>query len=644
MSGPPKTPSPAWPGLRRWLAASVRRRLLAGLLVALAASGILLTTLALSMGQRSLHSEQEAAADRLATVFEASLHNAMLRRDLAGLGRILETLGQAPGVTRASLLDVRGEIRFASDVSLLGERPPDALEGLCLVPGCARATPQHRWSATPEGLALRVAYPIANQNRCASCHGKPSERPFNGVLLIDLQPLPPDTGLHSHGALLALGLAALTLFGGMMAWTLRRQISQPLLRLTAAADGLAAGQTGARAGMPGSDEFARLGQHFDAMAERVDATLGSLRAQQGFLQQMIDTIPDPVLVLGPDYRIRIANAAYAQLVGQAHADIIGGCCYRIGRGLNEPCAPTLVTCPIAELRSSGHNLRTVMTLRHRDGSEVPVEIEAAPLPVGSEYLTVEVLRPLERSIRFSQEQRLATIGLLANGVAHEIHNPLASIRLALQASLRGLKATDISREELIEYLELVDDQIDRAVLATDRLMQMSHPPGEEPEPVALSPAVDDVLALLGEECRQRGVTATVEIEPPGSAVLGDRAELRQVFVNLIHNALHAMPQGGNIRITAQPLDDRHLRISVSDTGTGIAVDDLPRIFLPFFSRRADGQQGMGLGLPICKSLVEHFGGRITVSSQPGQGTTFTLRLLRAAPTSDMPTHPPATAP
>ena len=109
----------------------------------------------------------------------------------------------------------------------------------------------------------------------------------------------------------------------------------------------------------------------------------------------------------------------------------------------------------------------------------------------------QVLRPLERSIRFSQEQRLATIGLLANGVAHEIHNPLASIRLALQASLRGLKAKDISHEELVEYLELVDDQIDRAVLATDRLMQMSHPPGEDPEPVALSAAVDDVLANYG---------------------------------------------------------------------------------------------------------------------------------------------------
>ena len=224
-------------------------------------------------------------------------------------------------------------------------------------------------------------------------------------------------------------------------------------------------------------------------------------------------------------------------------------------------------------------------------------------------------------------------------MAHEIHNPLASIRLALQASLRGLNAKNISHDELIEYLELVDDQIDRAVLATDRLMQMSHPPGENPEPVSLAAAIDDVLALLGEECRQRGVATSVDVNPPGCLVLGDRAELRQVFVNLVHNALHAMPQGGRIHIAAEAPDEQHVRITVGDTGTGIAADDLPRIFLPFFSRRADGQHGMGLGLPICKSLVEHFGGQIRVSSQPGQGTVFTLHLRRAESPSETPSTP-----
>ena len=183
----------------------------------------------------------------------------------------------------------------------------------------------------------------------------------------------------------------------------------------------------------------------------------------------------------------------------------------------------------------------MMSVRRADGSAVEVDIEAAPLITrDGETLVVEVMRPLDRAVRFSQEQRLSTIGLLANGVAHEIHNPLASIRLALQASLRGLRAGDMGREELTDYLQLVDREIDRCVATTQRLLQMSQAPGQTLQPVAVATAVDDVLALLGEECRSRGVQVQVVIDPPGARVLADEAELRQVLVNLIHNALHAM--------------------------------------------------------------------------------------------------------
>jgi len=487
---------------------------------------------------------------------------------------------------------------------------------------------------------LQVTYPIANQARCAGCHGPSGAQPVNGVLLIDFQP----TALHDApagqtSALLLVALGALALFGLLMTATLTRLITRPLATLTDAADRLAAGDTRARAALPGQDEFARVGRHFDSMAERLDHSMGRLRTQQAFLQQLIDALPDPVLVIGADHHIRLANHAYSQIIGQPPDRVAGACCHRIGRALDQPCPATLVHCPLAELTGANppRSLRTVMTLRHADGTDIPVEIEAAPLPLDGLPGVVEVMRPLDRSIRFSQEQRLATIGLLANGVAHEIHNPLASIRLALQASLRGLQTDTITREELVDYLELVDDQIDRAVLATDRLMRMSHPPGEQPSPVPIAPAVDDVLALLREECHQRGVTTHVDMAPATVQVLADHAGLRQVLVNLVHNALHAMPDGGEIRIRrVQSADGRHQVLSVRDTGTGIPDADLPRIFLPFFSRRADGQSGMGLGLAICKSLMDHFGGDISVRSEAGAGTTFTLT-LRTAP-------PPTTAP
>jgi signal transduction histidine kinase len=347
---------------------------------------------------------------------------------------------------------------------------------------------------------------------------------------------------------------------------------------------------------------------------------------------LIDGMPDPVVVIGPDFRVRLANQAYAALLGIDLPAAVGQPCHQISCALAEPCPSTLVTCPVAEIRRRAGPVRSMLSLKRRDGGTVDVDIDAAPLAQdGGDTLVIEVIRPLERSLRLSQQQRLSTIGLLANGVAHEIHNPLASIRLALQASLRGLRSGQMEREELIGYLELVDHEIDRCVLTTQRMMQMSQTPTETPHPVSPAAAIDDVLALLREESRARAVTVSVTGAPPALRVLGDEAELRQVLVNLIHNALHAMDEGGRIDIEGAPTaDGQWFTLSVRDTGRGIAAQDQPLIFLPFFSRRADGQRGTGLGLAISKAIMERLGGRIEVFSAPGRGSCFTLT-LRLAP-------------
>ena len=273
--------------------------------------------------------------------------------------------------------------------------------------------------------------------------------------------------------------------------------------------------------------------------------------------------------------------------------------------------------------------RTVMSLRHSDGRDIPVEIDATAVELDGQRMTVEVLRPLERTIRFSQEQRLSAIGLLANGVAHEIHNPLASIRLALQASLRGIRKGNLATDDLVAYLKLVDTEIDRCVLSTQRLMQMSMPPDGQLLPVRLHDAVEDVVSLIKEDARTRKVELITHIAPANLAVLADEAELRQVFVNLIQNAMNALPGGGQVTITAEDTGRGGVRIRVSDTGAGIAPDNLSRIFLPFFSRRVDGSRGMGLGLAVCKTTVERFGGTIEAGNQPNSGAVLTLTLSHA---------------
>jgi signal transduction histidine kinase len=648
---------------RHWLAASLSRRLTLGLVVALLASAVIVVALGLATGQRALRQQQEDAARRVALLFEASLQNAMLKRDLDGMAEILKHLGHTSGVAQARLLSINGEVRFDSQTGggpLGGARitasgqvwrpasdaPPDAgphdpggaftsmlpvsAPQLCAGADCRD---QLRWSADDTGNRLQIVHPILNQTRCGGCHGSTGQYPVNGLLAVDFQPRPvagPARGPAMLGA--AAVLAALVLFALMMWLTLRRQVTGPLAVLALAADRLAAGDLQARVQSSARDELGRVAHAFDRMAARLGETVASLRHEQQFLQQLVDGIPDPVLVISPDYRIRVANQAYAALLGHDLPAVIGQPCHQIGCGLAEPCPSTLVTCPVAEIRQCVRTVRSMMSLKRRDGSTVDVDIDAAPLAPSQaqddgETLVIEVIRPLERSLRFSQQQRLSTIGLLANGVAHEIHNPLASIRIALQASLRGLRSGQMAHDELTGYLELVDHEIDRCVLTTRRMMQMSQTPTETLHPVGVAAAIDDVLALLREECRVRNVAVSVQGVPPALRVMGDEAELRQVLVNLVHNALHAMPQGGRIDINGAAANDGPwFALSVRDTGCGIAAEDLPLIFMPFFSQRADGQRGTGLGLAISKATMDRFGGRIEARSTPGRGSEFTLTL------------------
>jgi|JI10StandDraft_1071094.scaffolds.fasta_scaffold08751_2 PAS domain S-box-containing protein len=586
------------------------------------------------VGQRALHSEHEAAALRMATLFEASLRNAMLARDLPGLQRLIDTLGGMPGLKAAALLSPAGQVRFASAPSRVGHDEPAVLAGQCVAASCAEVSPPSlQWTHDQAGQALRVTYPVRNEVRCGACHGPVSQQPVNGVLVLDFSPMAGELLARQRTStwLLPASLGVLALLGLAAAWVLRREVLRPVAALSAQVDRLASGDLQARSGVPAEsgDELRHLAHGFDRMASQVQSHVQALRGQSEFVQAMIDAAPDPMLVIDEQHRIVMANVAYSQLLGHAPQAIIGQPCYRISRGNAEPCPSTLVRCPVAMCRAHEPAERTVMAFTRADGSQTDVEIDAASLtgPDG-QRLVIEVIRPLGEQLRFSQEQRLSAIGLLANGVAHEIHNPLASIRLALQASLRGLRDGSMERDELMAYLRLVDEQIDRCVLITQRLLRLSQPSADTAQPVPVRPAVEDTLALLAEEARQADITSQVQLEPDDARVLMDESELRQVLLNLAQNAIRAMPQGGQLTIVGQRRQGRFI-LQVSDTGVGISPEALPLIFLPFYSRRADGHRGTGLGLAICKALVQQRGGRLSASSEPGVGSRFEVELIDA---------------
>ncbi|MCA0177762.1 MAG: HAMP domain-containing protein [Proteobacteria bacterium] len=611
------------------MATTLIRRIAPRLLLAFAAAVVLLLSLWAWVGQRAMRAEHERASLRLAGLFEASLHHAMLRRDLEGLAQLLDQVGGMNGMSGAALLDPAGEVRFASDTRRLGQTETGALAGLCLGTHCGPLSPPAlSWQQEGATRALRVAYPVRNQARCQGCHGSVAARPINGVLVLDFAPMAAEREAIERASLwlLPAALTALVALALGMVWALQRDVLRPVARLAEQVRRIAGGDLAARSGLTGRDELAQLGQGVDRMARQLHGQMDALAAQRAFLQSLLDAAPDPMLLLGADHRIVTANTAYARLMGQPLAAIQNQPCHRISRALDEPCPQTLVHCPLRTCEASGVPTRTVMAFTRADGSRVDVDIHAAPLraPDGSMQV-VEIIRPLAEQVRFSQEQRLAAVGLLANGVAHEIHNPLASIRLALQSALRGLQSGAMPATELAEYLHLVDAQIDRCVDITQRLLRLSQPSAQPAQPVSVRAAIDDVTALLGEEIRQAGVALRVQAAPD-RRVLADEGELRQVLLNLVHNALHAMRGGGTLAIDVRRADDTTLQLAVQDSGCGIDPEQMALIFLPFYSRRADGLRGTGMGLAICKSLVEGRGGHIAVTSTPGQGSRFTVTL------------------
>lgn len=225
----------------------------------------------------------------------------------------------------------------------------------------------------------------------------------------------------------------------------------------------------------------------------------------------------------------------------------------------------------------------------------------------------------------AQSQKMAAIGRFAAGVAHEINNPLAII----QAQVGVL--SDVVAEgpdlphatEFKERIAKIEAQVERGRKVTHRLLGFSRRVGPEPEPVNVAAALDETISFVEKELEACRIRIIREYNPEVPVVRSNLAQMQQVFLNLINNALDAIGHDGELRLVVQCTDGEVL-VKVTDTGPGIPSKDLDRIFEPFFSTKSGDKQHTGLGLAICQEIIRGLGGRIGVESAPGQGTVFSV--------------------
>jgi len=595
------------------------------LLVAGGASLIFgLLFLALYRGQ--LEHERAVTSEQINHLLRLALENAMLKRDVPGLRNIVERMGQLQGISDVMILSPAGEVRFASSPENMGRQLPELVRVERL------GVPESQFVSQPGGgEVLRSINPVPNQAACVGCHGALEKHPVNGVLVVDYRAETIRAEAYRSAGLFALaGAIVLALTLGVLWRMLRLRVVEPLRDLDDAARELTSGNLAVRAAVRDDDEPGRLAVSFNRMADSLVEQIGLAEKQQRFLQELLDGLPDGVRVIRQsDLRILAVNRAYCKQLGVTEALAVGQLCHVSSHGRNKPCPVTMLVCPAVELKEPGQSLKCRHRHRAAGGREFPVEVHAVLVErsgsAGQERLIVESTSDLSEVARLSQEQRLSELGLLAAGIAHEIHNPLGSMRLAVDGLLRNFRQGNMDPQRICSYLEMMNAEIDRCTGVTQRLLLLSRLPQQQAQIVSLNQAVNDTLQLLDFDAQSHGIVQHQELAADNLRVLADDSDLRMVVLNLVQNAHHAMPDGGSVTVRTHA-EDKSAVIEVRDTGLGIPSGMIDHIFDPFFSHRADGEGGTGLGLAICKTIVERYAGTIEVSSVPGQGAVFSVRL------------------
>jgi len=613
------------PCLFDWINRKLQRKLLFVLAALLLATSTAFLAMVIALYQNQLVNEHARASMQVNRLLQASLENAMLKRDIDGLRDIVVRLGKQKGIAGVAILNPDFEVRFTSGAKQFKAKLQTPLVKKAL----SSKAPQTQFISLRDGSnLLRSVNPVHNKTPCKECHGDAKIKPINGLLVIDYNA----EGIKKNAFKSALMLGAIgfivvfaTGFGIWLA--LKSMVVSRLLGLQHVSQKFAAGNLDIRAGFKGSDEITELANSFDNMAEQLGNSLEALNASETFLQNVIDAIPDGVRVIDDDYNVVKANKAYCEQSGLSMESVLHQKCYQSSHNRTDPCQITLVDCPIAELRK--HPTKTVKA-RHQhfnsEKSELFVEVSAARVQltlngVTSSYI-IESIRDLAEQAKISQEQRLSEIGLLATGVAHEIHNPLSSILFALKA-MHGKIENPISNNDTdINYLEIAEIEIQKCLEVTDRLLVLSLPPIDEAKLIEVETCVRNALSLLSYQTEHSGVTITLELEKR-LRILAGESDVGMIIINLAQNALHAMPNGGELSIKGQRINN-NIELSISDTGEGIEKRNIAKVFLPFWTKRADASGGRGLGLSICKAIVDRANGSISVTSAVGKGTTFSV--------------------
>jgi PAS domain S-box-containing protein len=346
---------------------------------------------------------------------------------------------------------------------------------------------------------------------------------------------------------------------------------------------------------------------------------------QNTAKAIMDSLVGGVLTLDLSGHITIINHAALRILELDQAEtvdleVIAQKCPEVGALIR------------AALQGQAHAQEDDATFVNSRGHQVHVRttISEQRDSVGTAVGLVVLIKDVTKLIAMEQElrkrDRLAAAGSLAAGVAHEIRNPLSALDLNLKLLRDEISMPTASRSEIDSYFEILTAEIRRLQKITSSFLQLSRPEPLVRNIIPIHDPLTQVLRLLETEAREKGVSFILDLAVQAAPVYADRNKLEQLFLNILINALQAMPNGGSISVRTVLVDQdggSAVSIAITDEGVGIPRENIPRLFDPYFTTRPEGT---GLGLAIADRIATDHGGNILVDSKPGSGTTMTIVL------------------
>ena len=338
-----------------------------------------------------------------------------------------------------------------------------------------------------------------------------------------------------------------------------------------------------------------------------------------------ELINEEVIVIGTDYRILDANETMMHQAGLSYEEIVGRHCYEVTHHMTEPCTGDYHPCPLKETLRTGKASKTTHIHFDRNKRKLHYAISCYPLREEGEIVgAIEISRDITKEISMEKammlQEKMASIGRLSAGIAHEINNPLTTVLTTAMLLQEDLDPSD----PLFLELKAISDETLRCRKIVKGLLDFARQSKPEKKQNDINTIVAESLMLTKKQAAFADVTLAQALTPNIPRIHVDKGQIQQAVINLIINAVEASQPGDRVMVTTGlNQSNRKVKIEVSDKGHGIDEETIARIFDPFFTLK---EAGNGLGLSITHGIIEQHGGTIDVNSNPNKGTCFTIRL------------------